>query len=328
MNCKSHILSLLSCLIGIATLAQNIEFVENKGQWDSRVKYMGQLSNGAFFVEQNGYTILQHNAQDWERVHQATHNKVVDGKRLSEVDITVRSHSYSVNFIGSNPKAQIVPDKPLYSHNNYIVGNDPSKWFFNCDIYQAITIKNIYPDIDLRYYSDNGSLKYDIIVNPGADVSRIAMKYEGANELKLKNKDLIISTSVGELRELSPFTYQYDEKGKKEITTKYSLKGNVLRFDVKNYDPLSVLVIDPNLIFCTFSGSTADNWGFTATYGADGSMYGGGIVMGTGWPVSQGAFQTSFGGGSGSGCFTGNIDIGIMNLGCTIFYIAGLLFLF
>ena len=127
---------------------------------------MGQLSNGAFFVEQNGYTVLQHNAQDWERVHQATHNKMVDGKTLREVDITVRSHSYSVNFIGSNPKAQVVPDKPLYSYNNYITGNDPSKWFFNCDLYQGITVKNIYPDIDLRYYSDNGSLKYDIIVHP------------------------------------------------------------------------------------------------------------------------------------------------------------------
>ncbi|MGZ4019531.1 MAG: PKD domain-containing protein, partial [Flavisolibacter sp.] len=72
--------------------------------------------------------------------------------------------------------------------------------------------------------------------------------------------------------------------------------------------------IDPNLVFCSFSGSTADNWGFTATYGPDGSMYGGGIVMGTGWPVSSGAFQTSFGGGGGSGCFTGNIDIGIIKL--------------
>jgi gliding motility-associated-like protein len=275
---------------------------------------MGQLSNGAFFVEQNGYTVVQHDAQDWERVHEATHNKIVGGKRLQDVDITVRSHSYNVNFIGSNPKAQIVPDKPLYTYNNYILGNDPSKWVFNCNLYQAITVKNVYPDIDVRYYSDNGSLKYDIIVRPGGEVSKIAMKYDGANEMKLKNKDLVIGTSVGELRELSPFTYQYDEKGRKEITTKYSLKNNIVRFDVKNYDPSSTLIIDPNLVFCSFSGSTADNWGFTATYGPDGSMYGGGIVMGTGWPVSSGAFQTSFGGGSGNGCFTGNIDIGIIKL--------------
>ena len=315
MNCKSHILLLLSCLIGITTFAQNnIEFVENKGQWDGHVKFMGQVSNGAFFVEQNGYTVLQHNADDWEKVHQAMHNKVVDGKRLQDVDITVHSHSYKVNFIGSNPKAQAVADKPLYTFNNYIIGNDPSKWFFNCNLYQAVTVKDIYPDIDVRYYSSNGAMKYDIIVHPGGDISKIAMKYDGTDEIKLKNKDLIIGTSVGSLKELSPYTYQYNEKGKKEVTTKYSLKNNIVRFDVKDYDPSSTLIIDPNLIFCSFSGSVADNWGFTATYGPDGSMYGGGIVMGTGWPVSSGAYQTSFGGGSGSGCFTGNIDIGIIKL--------------
>jgi gliding motility-associated-like protein len=315
LNCKSHILFLLSCLIGITTFAQNnIEFVENKGQWDGHVKYMGQLSNGAFFVEQNGYTVLQHNSQDWEKLHQATHNKVVDGKPLQDVDITVHSHSYKVNFVGSNPKAQVVADKPLYTYNNYIIGNDPSKWFFNCSIYQAIIVKDVYPNVDVRYYSDKGLMKYDIIVRPGGDVSRIAMKYDGVNEIKLKNKDLTIGTSVGNLKELSPYTYQYNEKGKSEVATKYSLKNNIVRFDVRNYDQSSTLIIDPNLIFCSFSGSSADNWGFTATYGPDGSMYGGGIVMGTGWPVSSGAFQTSFGGGGGGGCFTGNIDIGIIKL--------------
>lgn len=274
---------------------------------------MGQLSNGAFFVGQNGYTVLQHNAADWQKLHQATHNKVIDGKRLQNVDITVHSHSYTVNFTGSNPKAQVIPDKPLYTFNNYITGNDPSKWFFNCRLYQAIIVKDIYPNIDVRYYSNNGSMKYDIIIHPGGDVSKIAMKYEGPEEIKLKNRDLIIGTSVGDLKELSPYTYQYTEKGKTEVTAKYLLENNIVSFDVKNYDPSSTLIIDPNLIFCSFSGSTADNWGFTATYGPDGSMYGAGIVMGTGWPVSTGAFQTSFGGG-GSGCFTGNIDIGIIKL--------------
>src|SRR5688572_28001443 len=36
--------------------------------------------------------------------------------------------------------------------------------------------------------------------------------------------------------------------------------------------------------------------------------------MSQGFPVSPGAFQTTFGGGSSSGCFTGNIDISIMKL--------------
>lgn len=314
MNCKSHIIFLLSCLIGITTLAQNIEFIENRGQWDSRVKYMAQVSNGALFIEQNGYTVVQHNAEDWGKLHELTHNRLINKKPFEDKDLTVRSHAYTVNFIGANPKAQTVADKPVYTQNNYFIGNDPSKWVSNCNLYQAITIKNVYPNVDVRYYSDKGMMKYDVIVNPGGDVSKIAMKYTGANDLKIKNKELLIGTTVGVLKELSPYTYQYNQKGKAEINARYSLTGNVVRFDVKDYDPSSTLIIDPNLIFCSFSGSTADNWGFTATYGPDGSMFGGGIVMGVGFPVSPGAFQSSFGGGSSSGCFTGNIDIGIIKL--------------
>ncbi len=42
-----------------------------------------------------------------------------------------------------------------------------------------------------------------------------------------------------------------------------------------------------------------ENWGFTATYGPDGSMYGGGIANGSGFPTSPGAFQTAYGGSGG-----------------------------
>jgi gliding motility-associated-like protein len=272
---------------------------------------MGQLSNGAFFVQENGYTVLQHNAEDLNKLHELTHDKTVN--RLKDVDISLRSHAYTVHFVGANPKAQTIAEKPLFTFNNYIVGDDPSKWAFNCNVYQAITVKDIYPNIDVRYYSNNGSMKYDIIVHPGGDVSRIAMKYEGLDDMKLKSRELVLGTSVGNLRELSPYTYQYNEKGKAEISTKYSLKNNIVRFNVKEYNPSSVLVIDPNLTFCSFSGSTADNWGFTATYGPDGSMYGAGIVFGNGFPVSNGAFQTSFGSGLGD-CFGNGFDIGVIKL--------------
>ncbi|HWI91970.1 MAG TPA: PKD domain-containing protein [Flavisolibacter sp.] len=274
---------------------------------------MGQLTNGAFFIEQNGYTVLQYNAEDLDRLHQATHNKTVNAQRTEDRDITLRSHAYKVNFIGANPKAQLMADKPLFTYNNYISGSDPSKWFFDCNSFQAVTVKDIYPNVDLRYYSDNGSMKYDLIVHPGGDASRIAMKYDGADEMKIKNKELLIGTSVGTLKELSPYTYQYNEKGKAPIATKYSLNNNVVRFNVKDYDRTTTLIIDPNLTFCSFSGSSADNWGFTATYGPDGSMYGGGIVFGRGFPISAGAFQTSFGSGTGD-CFSSGFDIGIIKL--------------
>ena len=54
-----------------------------------------------------------------------------------------------------------------------------------------------------------GRLKYDIIVYPGGDISRISMKYTGHEKLNVKNGELVIQTSVGEVKELAPFSYQH-----------------------------------------------------------------------------------------------------------------------
>lgn len=293
--------------MGISAFSQNIEFIENKGQWDPQVRYVGEVANGAFFIHQNGFTVLQYKDEDMQRMRSSTHGN--KGAQNSSVDknFIVHSHSYRVQFLNAQSKTNLIAEKPLSTYNNYFIGNDPSKWASNCKIYQAVTVKDVYPGIDVHYYSDKGTLKYDIIVKPGTDASQIALKYDGADKMEIKNKELLISTSVGQLKELAPYSYQYNERiGKTEAQVKYSLKNNVVRFNIKNHDAASTLIIDPTLIFSSFSGSTADNWGYTATYGPDGSMYGGGIVFANGFPVSPGAFQQSFNGG--------DYDIGVIKL--------------
>ena len=310
------IAALISSAFAVSAQSHNnIEFIENKGQWDSRVQYKGDVSNGAFFIRSGGFTVLQHNPVDFASVGRFLHGQNADGSPVSpNQTIVLRSHAYNVDFVGASKSIKSVPSKVIQSYNNYFIGNDQSKWEGGCKIYQAITLENVYPDVDVRYYTDNEFLKYDIIVKPGGDVSKIALRYDGADKVQTKNKELVMSTSVGELKESTPYTYQTDINGKKEISCKYVVKDNVVTFDVKNYDPASTLIIDPQVIFCSFSGSTADNWGFTATPGPDGSMYGGGIVFNTGgsFPTSPGAFQTVFQGGGGSG--TGPTDIGIIKL--------------
>ena len=68
------------------------------------------------------------------------------------------------------------------------------------------------------------------------------------------------------------------------------------------------MIIDPTEKFFSYSGSTADNWGFTATYGPDGSFYGGGIAFNNGFinpSSSPGAYDNSF---------NGDFDIAIIKL--------------
>jgi gliding motility-associated-like protein len=292
----------------------NIEFIENKGQWDPRVRYKGEVSGGAVFITTTGFTILQHNSDDYAALQSYMHEhgtKSPYSIQRPDGSLVIRSHAYNVEFVGASPKMKVLADKPAAGENNYFIGDDASKWGEGCKIYQAVTLQDVYPNVDVRYYTYNGFLKYDIVARPGADIKKIALRYNGAQKLQVKNKELVVSTSVGDLRESYPYTYQSSMKEKREINCKYVVKDNVVRFDVKDYDPNATLIIDPAFRWCSFAGSTANNWGFTATYDDQGNFYGGGIVFsGNTWPVNTGAFQTTFQGGNGPL----PVDIGIIKL--------------
>jgi gliding motility-associated-like protein len=319
LNLKRPVILAISLLSVLSLWSQdynNIEFIENKGQWDSRVKFKGDVNAGAFFLRSGGFTVLQHNPQDLAALEQAWHGHQ-HGASAKTGTMVLRSHAWNVDFLGADPAMEIAPDKGISTYNNYFLGNDPSKWASGCRIFQAVTLRNVYPNIDVRYYTNNGALKYDIIIRPGGNVSKIALQYEGVDKLQVKNKELVVATSIGERKESAPYTYQSTAKGRTEVDCRYKVTGNIVRFEVKDYDPSSTLIIDPTMVFCSFTGSTADNWGYTATYGPDGSMFGGGIVRnGNGFPASPGAFQTTYQGGN-TGTQEGPCDIGIIKLSPT-----------
>ncbi len=291
--------------VGLKASAQ-MEFVENKGQWHPNVQFKGDFNSGALFLEKDGFTLMMNKASDIERLSGILHGHNHSEKESINLNepVTIHSFAYKLKLLGSTG-ATIKSEKPFPSHNNYYFGTDRNKWASDCKLYQAITYENIYPNIDIRYYSDGGNLKYDFIVHPGGNPSQIAMQYDGPSELMLKNKELVIKTPIGDIKELSPYSY-YTSFGKPvTVDCKFIVRNNVVTFDVKNYDATSVLIIDPTIIFSTLSGSTADNWGYSATPGPDGTFYSAGIAFSAGYPVSPGAFQTTYNGGTTEGSLLG-----------------------
>ncbi len=318
----------------------NHEFIENKGQWDPRVNFKAGFGTGNFYIQQAGFTVLMRNASDLHRIHEFSHGGGLTSSPVQTASVKktiknttssssssaliLHSHVYEVSFLGANDHVVLVPDKALPGFTNYFIGNDPAKWGAHCKTFQAITYQNIYPNIDVRYYTSEGQLKYDFIIHPGGDPGRIAMKYTGPDKLVIRNNELIIKTSVGDAHEGEPHTYQQTKTGRSALDCQYLLdKNNTVRFSIKNYDPAATLVIDPSLTFSTFTGSTSDNWGYTATYDAGGNFYSGSIVLddggdsGNGFPVSTGAFQTSFQGGDDSEGGGFKYDVGIMKFNST-----------
>jgi gliding motility-associated-like protein len=303
--------------------AAQMQFIENKGQWPQQVHYKGEYQNGGFFIEPKGFSVQMYKPEELQYLHELLHPHNNDGTAKAALPfgegktLTLHSHAYRVRFEGASPNVTAVADKQQPGYNNYFMGNDESKWAGGCRLYGAVTYQNMYPGVDVRYYSDaSGRLKYDIIVKPGADASKIVMAYEGVDKLSVKNKELVIATSVGEARELYPYTYEVTGTKRQELQCRYVVRNNKVRFDVTGRNPQSTLVIDPTLIFSSLTGSSQDNWGFTATYGPDGSFFSGGVVFGgTGsYPVSVGAFQQTFGGGVNDDQIALPYDIAIMKL--------------
>jgi hypothetical protein len=232
-------------------------------------------------------------------LHHRTHQpSEADGLPPEEF---INGHAVEVNLIGANVNSSPVPFGKSAEYYNYFIGEDPSRWAANVFSYDGFLYPSILEGINLKVYAVDQNVKYDFIVTPSADPSQIRLEYFGAETLTLTEGQLKVQTSVGDILEQSPVSYQWIEGKKIMVRSEYHLAGNQLSFCFPDgYNPCYELIIDPLLIFSTYSGSTADNWGSTATPAENGNLYSAGVTSlinaGGNFPSTPGAFQTAHGG--------------------------------
>ncbi len=304
---------LLTCLLPTA-MAQStaVEFVENKGQWGDWIRYKAKTVAGELDLESDGFRYILADDGNTARLDSFHHGQLTKKPRLN-------FHVYKMTLAGCNKSATITGQKQQTHYYNYFLGNDPKKWKGGIHPNLALEYNNIYQNVDMHVTSEGPSLVYEFFVKPGGDANEIRLKFDGQDNISVNSKgELVIKTSVGIVSELKPYVYQYNHDGKTQVACNYHLEGNELTFELPDgYDHSKTLIIDPVTYWASFTGSTADNWGFTATYDNLGNFYMGGIVnclTGGGFPVSPGAYQTTWGGGLGITGVQFGSDIGIMKL--------------
>ena len=261
-------------------------FIENKGQYPSQVIAKKKIDGGAMFIEKGKFTF-----SFYDQLQLANHhNKKFTSNKIN-------CHSYTVTF--KNKTKNIISffsDKSKYKENYYL--GSKKSWAEDVGTYKEINQENIYKGINLKLYMNKGSLKYDLYISKGANYKRIKIKYQGHKKIYIRNDHLIVTTSINTITELKPFSYQIINGKKTEVPCNFVLKNNTVGFDFPNgFDSEFDLVIDPTLVFSTYSGSISDNFGYTATYDNKGFLYSGSTAFGTEYPVTIGAYQTSFSGG-------------------------------
>lgn len=291
---KLHI-ALIFFLFPIITWGQTaFGFLENKGQWDHPFDYKLELSGAIVYV--NGSEIL---FDTWDPELQGRYfHHAKFGEDLSQFPSLQMRHAYKQKFVGANNKPSYIPGNASAEHYNFFTNSNPEKWVSEIKKYQYLTLKSLYPGIDLVYTIQNNQLKYDFHVEPNISIETIRWNYEGVDKYSIKDGALLITTSLGEVREAKPIAWQYIDGERVLLPIEFKKYGKEIGFTIpSSYRKDLELIIDPLMIFTTYVGSVSDSWGYTATPGLGGTGYSGGIVFGAMYPTSIGAYQINYGGG-------------------------------
>jgi len=290
----SSMLLLLGVVSAQATApaTSSLEFIPNKGQWEAPVRYAAAMPGGRLFLQNNALTYSLLSPEAYR--HPGDHAK----EQTTKKDGHVAGHAYTVHFEHGAARPRLTAETPTAEVRNYFLGNDERRWASQVPSFRRLRYGGVWAGIDMQLYENaNQRLEYDFLLAPRANPARIALRYEGTSGLLLDGEgNLIVSTSVATVTELAPRAWQTSASGQRQpVACRYVLKGQTVSFELGAYDKQRALTIDPVVVFSTYTGSMADNWGYTATYDQQGNMYSGGIVFGPGFPTSNGAFDSNFG---------------------------------
>lgn len=270
---------MLNSSAGSAPLA----FVPNQGQWQAPHHFQASLGNAtAFFLEGEVRLVLS----DTKQLHEMHHAETTSGKGP-----LLNLHALKIDFPGSKTSNPEASGQKSLAPFSYFLGNKSAVTYPS----NALRYPQLYEGIDMLWQAGNDQLKYDFLVQPGANPANIQIRYQGGDAIRLVDGRLQVSTSLGYWYEEAPYAYQLQAGKKIEVPCRFELKNGIVTFNFpKGYDRTQALTIDPTLVFSTYSGAGSDNFGFTAAPDINGNMYSAGIVYGPNFPTTIGAYQDTF----------------------------------
>lgn len=170
----------------------------------------------------------------------------LEKKGIKEDEIRKRTiaieRSLTMEWVGANPNVQIIEENVTHGYHTYGMLEGKARGF------KKITYKELYPGIDVEYSffeTKRPGFEYQIRVKPGADVSKLKMRYGG--DIKHINqtnyKHLLIRTDIGEIGESEPTAFS---DNKKQIVIVTHINNNEITFGFpEGYDNNQGFIIDP-----------------------------------------------------------------------------------
>jgi len=276
---------------GYGTLGPGFE--ENRGQADSRVKFLYRRSNSTLFFTADAVTMALRDATE------------TAGGSINRQETTRRESVLRMKFLAASPSAKVSGLEKLAGNSNYFVGDDPANWQTNVPNFAKIKYHDLYPGIDLVYYSNGPQLEYDLLVAPGAASEAIKFTFEGADDVRVDAQgDLIVGVGTANVRLQKPLVYQNVNSRRHALRGAYVVDAaNQIRFQLDAYDKSTPLVIDPLLVYSSYLGGKGPDKANAIAVDTAGSAYVVGPAGSIDFPTTVGSFQTTCNGSSCGGSF-------------------------
>jgi len=224
-----------------SNILPNHGFIQNKGQWSKDVLFAHQGKNQNIIVSKEKIVF-----DFYERNHQDS------SKTGSILSLTINNMS---------ELSEIIPLDAFDYHYNYFLFDNPDNWAIDVKIFKNIKISNIYNNIDMLLSFQNNKVRYDIIVNPGADPSDISFTYKGQDSIRINEKGNIeLFTGNKIIENNSLYAYQVINGLEKQVDCEFNISYNEISFSLGDYDKSIELVIDPIVLSSYFGGSDFDSF--------------------------------------------------------------------
>ena len=211
--------------------------------------------------------------------------------------LTPSRSSIAARLLGAAPQRAGTGTESLASHSSYLVGRDRSKWRRQVPHFGRVHFSEVYPGIDVAYYSSDGLLEFDFLLVPGADPEQIRIAFEGAANLRITSTgDLVIAVPQGEIVQRKPSVFQTVNGERIPIEGGYVMNGErEVRFALDAYDEDLALLIDPVLDWATFLGGSGEDGVQNIAADDQDNVYVVGRTTSTNFPT-QGPFQDTLSG--------------------------------
>jgi hypothetical protein len=178
----------------------------------------------------------------------------------------------TAKFVGANANPEVIGENMMEYKCNYFLGNDSSKWHTDVPNYEAITLKDIYPGIDLRYSGDgSGQAAYEFIAAPGADIAQIKVEYEGAEATSIDaDGRMIVKTKWGDMIA----AIKTPTNGVLSGTGSFSqLSDNTVGFEANGSNRQALGTQSISLVYSTYLGGGSYDEGYGIAVDGSGNAY-------------------------------------------------------